>query len=112
MNGNLEIANASIGIDEKGMEAYRDAIKTSILTHVSKNIVEKFQQEIAPALRNAWGGLEAGARERFITQMNNDMLILQQHITSLELQVNIAFSDAIKKFRDFDQNFTAQGRIN
>ena len=112
MNGNLDIAGASIGIDEKGLEAYRDAIKTSILNNVSQEIVNKFQQEIAPLIRQAWGGLEQGARDRFIAQMNLDMLNLQSRIQGLATQVNKAFSDAIKKFRDFDQSFIATGRIN
>ena len=111
MNGNLDIKGATIGIDEKGMEAYRDAIETSILRNVSQGIVNKFQQEIAPLIRQAWGGLQEGARERFIMQMNQDMLNLQMRIEGLEKQVNIAFSEAIKKFRDFDRNYVATERI-
>lgn len=106
----LTIENASIGISEKGLEEFRDQIKTALLTDVSKSINEKFSGEVTEKITAAWHSPNATAM--FLQQMNMDIQTLQSHLTSLETQINAAFADAIKVFSTYDKNYTPERRIN
>ena len=109
MSGDLTIGNASIGIDEKGLEEFRNQIKTELLTNVANNISEKFNEDVTAKIRAAWHSPNATAI--FLNQMNMDIQTLNQHLRSLENQINAAFSDAIKVFSRYDQTYNAQRRI-
>lgn len=106
----LTIENASIGISEKGLEDFRDQIKTALLTDVSKSIYEKFTGEVTEKITAAWHSPRA--TDEFLNQMNNDIETLQDHLISLEKQINAAFSDAIKVFSSYDENYIAERRID
>lgn len=106
----LTMENASIGISESGLEAFRDEIKTKLLTDVANSINETFTGDVTTKIREAWHSPNAVAI--FLQQMNMDIQTLNQHLTALETQINAAFADAIKVFSSYDQGYTAQRRIN
>jgi hypothetical protein len=110
MDGNLTIENASIGIDEKGLETFRDNIKTTLITDVQKTITDKFNGDVTNNIKAAWNSPNAVAI--FLQQMNMDIQTLNTHLANLETQLNAAFSDAIKVFSSYDMGYSAQRRID